>query len=60
MRATLIEAISRHHGGAVLDAQYGRIAKRRGANNARVALAPARIHASAAEPAFTHSQPARS
>jgi len=39
VRATLIEAISRYHGGAVLDAQYRRIAKRRGANKARVAIA---------------------
>jgi transposase len=39
VRATLIEAISRSHGGSVLDAQYRRIAKRRGANKARVAIA---------------------
>ena len=30
MRATLIEGISRYHGGDVLDAQYRKIAKRRG------------------------------
>jgi transposase len=39
IRATLIEGISRYHGGGVLDAQYQRIAKRRGRNKARVALA---------------------
>jgi len=39
IRATLIEGISRYHGGSVLDAQYRRIAKRRGRNKARVALA---------------------
>jgi transposase len=39
VRATLIEAISRYHGGPVLAAQYHQIAKRRGANKARVALA---------------------
>jgi transposase len=39
IRATLIEGISRYHGGSVLDAQYQRIAKRRGRNKARVALA---------------------
>jgi transposase len=39
VRATLIEGISRYHGGSVLDAQYRRIAKRRGKNKARVALA---------------------
>jgi len=39
VRATLIEAISRYHGGTLLDAQYRRIAKRRGANKARVAIA---------------------
>jgi transposase len=39
VRATLIEAISRYHGGPHLDAQYRRIAKRRGANKARVAIA---------------------
>jgi transposase len=39
VRTTLIEGISRYHGGSVLDAQYQRIAKRRGRNKARVALA---------------------
>ena len=39
MRATLIEAISRYHGGPVLATQYDQIAKRRGHNKARVALA---------------------
>ena len=39
VRATLIEAISRYHGGPVLAAQYQQIAKRRGRNKARVALA---------------------
>ncbi len=39
IRATLIEGISRYHGGSALDAQYQRIAKRRGRNKARVALA---------------------
>jgi transposase len=39
VRSTLIEGISRYHGGSVLDAQYQRIAKRRGKNKARVALA---------------------
>ena len=39
MRATLIEGISRYHGGAHLDAQYRNIAKRRGRNKARIALA---------------------
>ena len=39
VRATLIEGISRYHGGDVLDAQYHKIAKRRGKNKARVALA---------------------
>jgi transposase len=39
VRATLIEGISRYHGGSVLDGQYRRIAKRRGKNKARVALA---------------------
>jgi transposase len=39
VRATLIEGISRYHGGTHLDAQYRRIAKRRGKNKARVALA---------------------
>ena len=39
VRATLIEGISRYHGGSVLDRQYQKIAKRRGKNKARVALA---------------------
>ena len=39
VRATLIEGISRYHGGSVLDTQYPKIAKRRGRNKARVALA---------------------
>jgi transposase len=39
VRATLIEGISRYHGGTVLDAKYHKIAKRRGKNKARVALA---------------------
>jgi transposase len=39
VRATLIEGISRYHGGAHLDAQYRQLAKRRGRNKARVALA---------------------
>ena len=39
VRATLIEGISRYHGGSVLDAQYHKLAKRRGRNKARVALA---------------------
>jgi transposase len=39
VRATLIEGISRYHGGPHLDVQYRKIAKRRGANKARVALA---------------------
>jgi len=39
VRATLIEAISRYHGGPVLAGQYHQIAKRRGPNKARVALA---------------------
>ena len=39
VRATLIEGISRYHGGSVLDAQYRKLAKRRGKNKARVALA---------------------
>ena len=39
VRATLIEGISRYHGGSVLDAQYRKLAKRRGRNKARVALA---------------------
>jgi transposase len=39
VRATLIEGISRYHGGSVLEGQYQKIAKRRGRNKARVALA---------------------
>jgi transposase len=39
IRATLIEGISRYHGGTHLDAQYRKIAKRRGRNKARIALA---------------------
>ena len=39
VRATLIEGISRYHGGSVLDTRYPKIAKRRGRNKARVALA---------------------
>jgi transposase len=39
VRATLIEGISRYHGGPVLAGQYHQIAKRRGRNKARVALA---------------------
>ena len=39
VRATLIEGISRYHGGTILDAKYKTIAKRRGKNKARVALA---------------------
>jgi transposase len=39
VRATLIEGISRYHGGTHLDAQYHQLAKRRGKNKARVALA---------------------
>ena len=39
VRATLIEGISRYHGGPHLDAQYHTLAKRRGRNKARVALA---------------------
>ena len=39
VRATLIEGISRDHGGPHLDAQYRQLAKRRGRNKARVALA---------------------
>ena len=37
--ATLIEGVSRYHGGPHLDVQYRKIAKRRGRNKARVALA---------------------
>jgi transposase len=39
VRTTLIEGISRYHGGPVLDAKYKTIAKRRGKNKTRVALA---------------------
>ena len=39
VRATLIEGISRYHGGAYLAAHYHELAKRRGRNKARVALA---------------------
>jgi transposase len=39
IRATLIEGVSRYHGGAHLDAKYRTIAKRRGKNKARIALA---------------------
>jgi transposase len=39
LRWALIEAISRYHGGAVLAGKYGEIAKRRGKNRARVAVA---------------------
>ena len=39
VRGMLIEGISRYHGGEVLNAQYHKIAKRRGTNKARVALA---------------------
>jgi transposase len=39
VRATLIEGISRYHGGPVLAGQYHQIAQRRGRNKARVALA---------------------
>ena len=39
MRATLIEGISRDHGGAHLAVHYHQLAKRRGRNKARVALA---------------------
>jgi transposase len=39
VRTTLIEVISRYHGGTYLDAQYSKIAKRRGKNKARVAVA---------------------
>jgi hypothetical protein len=35
----LIEGISRYHGGPVLAAKYRTIAKRRGINKARVAVA---------------------
>lgn len=39
VRATLIEGISRYHGRPHLDATYRKLAKRRGPNKARVALA---------------------
>ena len=39
VRTTLIEGISRYHGGTVLDVQYRKLAQRRGRNKARVALA---------------------
>jgi transposase len=39
VRATLIEGISRYHGGAHLATHYYQLAKRRGRNKARVALA---------------------
>ena len=39
LRWALIEGISRYHGGEVLDRQYRKIAKRRGVNKARVAVA---------------------
>jgi transposase len=39
LRWALIEGISRYHGGAKLAADYRAIAKRRGANKARVAIA---------------------
>ena len=39
IRATLIEGVSRYHGGTHLDRQYQKIAKRRGRNKARIALA---------------------
>jgi transposase len=39
VRATLIEGISRYHGGSHLAAHYHQLAKRRGRNKARVALA---------------------
>jgi transposase len=39
LRWALIEGISRYHGGPVLAAKYRTIAKRRGANKARVAIA---------------------
>ena len=47
VRTTLIEGISRYHGGPVLDAKYKAIAKRRGKNKARVAMArkvPTLVH----------------
>ena len=39
VRATLIEGISRYHGGPYLAGHYHQLAKRRGRNKARVALA---------------------
>jgi transposase len=39
LRWALIEGISRYHGGDVLKHSYQRIAKRRGTNKARVAVA---------------------
>jgi transposase len=39
VRATLIEGVSRYHGGAHLDVHYRQLAQRRGRNKARVALA---------------------
>ena len=39
MRATLIEGISRYHGGEHLAGQYHKLEKRRGKNKARIALA---------------------
>jgi transposase len=39
VRATLVEGISRYHGGAHLAGHYHQLAKRRGRNKARVALA---------------------
>jgi transposase len=39
LRWALIEGISRYHGGPVFAAQYRKLAKRRGANKARVAIA---------------------
>jgi transposase len=39
LRWALIEGISRYHGGARLAGDYARIAKRRGVNKARVAIA---------------------
>jgi transposase len=39
VRATLIEGISRYHGGAHLDRQYQKLSLRRGKNKARIAIA---------------------
>ena len=39
LRWALIEGISRYHGGEILAGQYHKIAKRRGRNKARVAIA---------------------